>query len=260
MSSKYKRIVFENTFKSEKDLENWQLMEFSEIFKGKEPVTGIVPTHVDDGEKAPAKGGTVKYEKKNVKIEDSLLKLCVDRNAGAMIKYKGRLFGKGYMEIKAKFPPFSKSIWPKMSLVGKNGNVTTEVDFAQVMGIRGKNACTLICTYFDGSFYKTLNHLYNNNPTYAWPRFYPDAFSDELLSEDWHIFGCEQSETDLAFFIDGIEFCRIDISHPVFKAYDTEGELTLSISSGMPKIEEPDETTVYPSEMQVEYVRFYGEE
>ncbi|MBE6740033.1 MAG: glycosyl hydrolase family protein [Ruminococcaceae bacterium] len=258
--SKFTKLIFENTFKNENDLANWEIMEFSEIFKGKEPVTGIVPTHVDDGEKAPTKDGIVKYEKKNVTVSDGLLHLSVDKTAGAMIKYKGGKFGKGYLEVKAKFPPFSKSVWPKMSLVGKNGYISTEVDFAQVMGIRGKNACTLIATYYDGSFYKTMNHLYNTNPTYAWPRFYPDAFTDELLSEGWHIFGCEQTDTDLAFFIDGIDFCRIDISHPIFKAYDTEGELVLSISSGMPKIEAPDETTLYPSEMQVEYVRFYGEE
>ncbi len=260
----YNKLIFENTFSTEKDLDNWEVMEFSEVFKGKEPVTGIVPTHVDDGEKAPTNGGAVKYEKKNVTIKDNRLCLAAENNngdlSGAMIKYNGRKFGKGYMEIKAKFPTFSKGIWPKMTLTAKNGFVTTDIDFAQVMGIRGKNACSLIATFFDGSFYKTINYLYNNNPTYAWPRFYPPLDCDELLSEGYHIFGCERTETDLAFFIDSIEFCRIDISHPIFCAFDTEGELILSISAGMPKIEAVDETSVFPSEMQVEYVRFYGEE
>lgn len=264
MSTKYKKLIFENTFSTEKDLENWEIMEFSEIFKGKEPVTGIIPAHVDDGEKDNGRSGEVKYAKKNVKIKENTLCLTTSKDgddiSGAMIKYKGRRFGKGYMEIKAKFPPFSNGIWPKMSLNSKNGYITTENDFAQIMGIRGRNACTLIATFFDGSFYKTKNYLYNTNPTYGWPRFYPPMDKDELLSEGYHVFGCEQTETDLAFFIDGTEFCRIDISHPIFSAFDTECDLILSISAGMPKIEAVDETSIFPSEMQVEYVRFYGEE
>ncbi len=262
MSTKYTKLIFENTFKSEKDLENWEIKEFNEIFKGKEPVTDIMPTHVDDGEKEPTVGGTVNYLKKNVYIKDSNLCLAAtkDENGyfGAMLSLKNRKFGKGYLEVKAKFPPFSNSVWPKMSLVNKDGKVTAEKDFAQIMGIKGKNACTLIATYFDGSFYKNINYLYSANN--AWPRFYPDADSPELLSEGYHIFGIEQTETDLVFYVDSIEFSRIDIACPVFSVFNNESTLNLSISVGMPKIEAPDETTIVPCEMQVEYVRFYGEE
>jgi beta-glucanase (GH16 family) len=260
--SKYTKLIFENTFKNENDLANWEIKEFSEVFKGKEPVTDIVPTHVDDGEKEPTVGGTVKYLKNNVCIKDERLCLAATKDQdgyfGAMMSLKDRKFGKGRLEVKAKFPTFSNSVWPKMSLVGKNGKITTETDFAQIMGNRGKNACTLIATFFDGSYYKSLNYLYS--ATNAWPRFYPDAESDELLSEGYHIFAVEQTETDLAFFVDDVEFSRIDIACPVFAPFDTEGTLNLSISVGMPKIEAPDETTIAPCEMQVEYIRLYGEE
>ncbi|MBR4305817.1 MAG: family 16 glycosylhydrolase [Ruminiclostridium sp.] len=262
MTTKYTKLIFENTFTKDKDLENWEIKEYNEIFKGKEPVTDIIPTHVDDGEKEPTVGGTVSYVAKNVYIKDNNLCLAAtnDENGyyGAMMSLKDKKFGKGYLEVKAKFPPFSNGVWPKMSLVNKDGFITTENDFAQIMGIRGKNACTLLATFYDGDVYKSVNYLYSVNN--AWPRFYPDAMSSELLSEGYHIFACEQTETDLAFYVDGIEFSRIDIACPVFAPFNCDGTLNLSIAVGMPKIEAPDETTIAPCEMQVEYIRFYGEE
>ena len=254
-------LTYEKNFCFPDALSDFEVLEFNEAFINNNPVSGIVPTHVDDGEKDVSEGGVVSYVKDNVKIENNLLKLGVTKNndgfAGAMIKNTARKFGNGYMEIKAKFPPFSKGVWPKMTLKGEKEGVITETDFAQIMGIRGKNACSLIAHYYNGVSLKTLNYLYS--PSNAWPRYYPDIQRDELLSDDWHIFGYEQTEMDAIFTVDGIEFSRIAIDHPVFRAFGNEGELILSVSVGMPKIEAPDETTVAPCEMQVEYVKFYEE-
>ncbi len=255
------KLTFEKYFQNPSDLDGWDVMEFSEFFVNNNPVTGIVPTHVDDGEKDVSDGGEVQYVKKNVYIEKERLILQADKNqkgyAGAMIKCNSRKFGNGLLEVKAKFPPFSPGVWPKMALKGKNGGVVTEIDFAQIMGIRGKNACTLTASHFDGTFLKSMNYLYSRDN--AWPRFYPDALSEEKLSDGWHVFGYEQTDMDAVFYVDGIEFSRIDIDHPVFAAFGTEGELILSIAVGMPRIEAPDENTILPCSMQVEYIKFYEE-
>lgn len=161
------------------------------------------------------------------------------------------------MEVKAKFPPFSPGVWPKMTLKGEKGVVVTETDFAQIMGIRGKNACTLTASYFNDVSLKSVNYLYSRDN--AWPRFYPDALSEEKFSEGWHVFGYQQTDTDAVFYVDGIVFSRVDIDHPVFAPFGNEGELILSISVGMPRIEAPDQNTLVPCEMQIEYVKFYEE-
>lgn len=254
-------LTYEKYFCSSDALEDFEVMEFSETFINNNPISGIVPTHVDDGEKDVSEGGVVKYAKNNVTLNGEGLSLTVTKDengfTGAMIKNTVRKFGNGYIEIKAKFPPYSPGVWPKMSLRGEKEGVITETDFAQIMGVKGKNACSLIAHYYNGISLKTLNYLYS--PSNAWPRYYPDAESPELLEDGWHIFGYEQTERDAVFYVDGIEFSRIDIDHPVFGAFGNDGELILSVSVGIPKIEAPDETTVAPCSMQVEYVKFYEE-
>lgn len=261
MAKENYKLVYENFFQNPSDLKDWEIMDYRETFINSNPVSGIVPTHVDDGEKDVSDGGIVRYKEQNVTVENGNLVLKVTKEGdafiGSMIKHTGRKFGNGYMEIRAKFPPFSAGVWPKMTLKGEKEGVITETDFAQIMGVRGKNACSLIAHYYNGVSLKTLNYLYS--PSNAWPRYFPDIESSELLSEDWHVFGYEQTDTDAIFTVDGIEFSRIDIDHPVFGAFGNQGELILSVSVGIPKIEAPNETTIAPCEMQVEYVKFYEE-
>ena len=261
MSKEKYALTFEKKFQNSSDLDDFCPLEFAETFLNNNPVTGIVPTHVDDGEKDVSAGGEVRYLKENTSIEEDCLVLKANKDqkgySGAMVKCLSRKFGNGLLEVKAKFPPFSPGVWPKMTLKATNGEVVTEVDFAQIMGKRGKNTCTLTASLYDNSFYKSINYLYSNNNN--WPRFYPDALSEEKLSDGWHIFGYEQTELDAVFYIDGIEFSRIDIAHPVFAPFGTEGELILSIAVGMPRIEAPDESTIVPCSMQVEYIKFYEE-
>lgn len=261
MQNENYKLTFEKYFRSSADLEGWEIMDFSESFINNNPVTGIVPTHVDDGEKFEFNGGAVRYKKENLCVKDNCLVLGADKDlngfTGAMIKCTCRRFGKGYLEIKGKFPAFSKGIWPKMTLKNKDKNVVSEIDFAQIMGIRGKNACSLIATYFDGESFNCVNYLYSAKN--LWPRYYPPIESPELFGEGFHIFGFERTDSDLAFSVDGIEFSRIDLLALAFAPFRAESELYLSVSAGLPRIELPDENTTVPCDMQVEYIKFYEE-
>lgn len=254
-------ITFEKYFQNPCDLEGWSVMEFSEIFTNSNVVGEVVPTHVDDGEKDVSDGGVIRYKEENVLCENGNLVLKATyengRFIGSMVKCNTRKFGNGYFEVKAKFPPYLPGVWPKMTIKAGGGKTVTEIDFAQIMGIRGKNACTLSATYFNGPVCKNINYLYS--PNKVWPRYYPEIDSPELLPEGFHIFGFEKTDRDVIFSIDDIVFSKIDIDNPVFECFKPEGELILSVGVGYPRIEAPSLDTFTPCEMQVEYIKFYEE-
>lgn len=261
MPRKNYKLTFEKYFQKSSDLDCFEIMEFSEVFKNSNVMGQVVPSHVDDAEKDVSEGGVIRYKKKNVLCENGNLVLkatCQDSKfIGSMVKCSTRKFGNGYFEIKAKYPPFTPGVWPRMTIKAGGDKTVTEIDFAQVMGIRGKNACTLSATYLNGTVCKNINYLYS--PNNVWPRYYPEIDSPELLSEGFHILGFEKTDRDVVFSVDGIVFSRIDIDNPVFECFKPEGELILSVGVGYPRIEAPTLDTFAPCEMQIEYIKFYEE-
>lgn len=262
MDKKNYYLTFEKYFQNEELDENWQVMDYIKNVKNNTIVVGIVPDHVNEIEQNKSDAKYVRYVKDNVSLKDGYLCLTGTKDdkgyAGAAVKFEGRKFGNGYMEIKAKFPDYMPGVWPRFTLKGKKDVVNTEIDFAQVMGVKSKNACTLIANYTDDAGYHNLNYLYSRDN--AWPRFYPDAQNDEILPKGWHVYGYEQTDTDAIFYVDSVEFCRVDIDNPVFDAFGSEGQLWLSLGLGLPKIEAPDENTILPCNLLIEYIKFYEEE
>lgn len=55
-------------------------MDYSESFINNTPVTGIVPIHVDDGEKDVSEGGLVRYKAENISAENGSLVLKANKD------------------------------------------------------------------------------------------------------------------------------------------------------------------------------------
>jgi len=78
----------------------------------------------------------------------------------------------------------------------------------------------------------------------------------------FHIFAVEWDEQEIAWFVDGYEYQRVrptDLPAGSTWVYDHPFFILLNVAVGGHFVGSPDETTVFPQTMLVDYVRVYGE-
>jgi hypothetical protein len=134
----------------------------------------------------------------------------------------------GYWEVRARLTHTSKGHHWAMWLVPQDGSWPPEIDMVEVVG---------------------------ENPS----RFYMNSHGDGgrltwYTSSDpfgWHTWGFLWTQSDLVWFIDGIERKRTSnyINKPMY--------LLISPEIGDSWAGDPDRSTVWPMEMEIEYVRVY---
>ncbi|MBE6750006.1 MAG: glycosyl hydrolase family protein [Ruminococcaceae bacterium] len=261
LNKKYK-LTFEENFENVSS--GWEIVESSETVKNDTKSDRLTKLLFFDEKEREISGDIVaRYSKENVSFEKGKLILKADKEnegfSGSAIKYTGRKFGKGLLEVKAKLPKNMPGIWPKIYLQLQNKIASASVEFAQVKGIEHKGKIFFEMQAYCDTEHGRRGNKYLHSGLRNWPSFYPPLESDDTLSDDWHIFGYEQTNTEGIFYVDGIECLRIDISHPIFVVFDAEGELNISLGINRPEIEPCDENTKLPCEIIIEYVKFYEE-
>lgn len=261
MNKNYK-LTFEETFKN--GLEGWEVLEESKVIKEqKKSNKETVLSFINNGEVQFREETVIRYAKENVYVDDGKLLIKANEEedgfSGGSLKYTGRKFGKGLLEVEAKFPENMPGIWPKLFLHLTNYIALADVEFGQVKGLvdKGKNNFSMFA-YFVDEFGVHQNE-YLHSGFQRWPSFYPDMDNDDQLSEGWHVFGYEQTDIDVIFYIDGKECFRVDIDHPIFRVFDAEGELGISLCANHPELEACDENTKFPCFMEVKSIKFYEE-
>lgn len=260
MNANYK-LTFEEYFKGGSD--NYEIIEVDELDTEKVTTGDVMPDFVKISDEIHRGETYVRFIKDNVKFKDGKLALYATKDnlgyAGGAVKYTGRRFGKGLLEVKAKMPATMPGIWTRIFINGQNGFAGTDEIFAQIKGIndKGKNSFAL-WAYFTDS-YGIHKNEYLHSGYQRWPSFYPTMDTDEPLSEGYHVYGYEKTDIDLIFYMDGVECFRIDISHPMFTVFDCDGILNFSLGANLPRTEACNDETILPCCMEVEYVKFYEE-
>lgn len=248
-------LSYEKTFTEKNSEQLFDILEYAEFTK--EGVKYSGPAFVDDTRKDLSDTEKVVYKKENAYLENGFLVLRATEsngvNAGAHIKFKDRKFGNGYIEIKAKLPKTMAGITPKASLCAKKRGCEYSIDFLQVLGIKGKNECSMKSSFATDGKDFSINYLYSQD--YSWPTLYPA--DENLLDEHWHTFGFEKDTEFAVFYVDGNEYCKVDLDTPVFNVFSGESTLEFSLNIGLRETEAPNEETVLPCEMLVEYIKFY---
>jgi beta-glucanase (GH16 family) len=177
----------------------------------------------------------------------------------ARLKSEGHLsFMYGRIEARIKVPE-SQGMWPAFWLLGNN---IVTVDWPACGELD-------IMEHIDGN--NPPSHAGATPPGYDWVQssvhgkgldggtpYHPDGFS----AADWHVYGMTWSKGKVEFYID-------DPAHPyeTFTAENTKGTwpfdqgpqfilLNLAVGGDWPG--NVDSTTVFPSEMLVDYVRIYA--
>jgi beta-glucanase (GH16 family) len=142
----------------------------------------------------------------------------------------------GYFEIKAKLPK-GKGLWPAFWLIPADSSWPPEIDVMEVLGHETSKVYT---TY----------HYLNDAGAH---RSVTNSHSGVDLANSFNIFGVDWQPTKLIWYLNGREIFRhvgANITHkPMY--------ILINLAVGGTWPGDPDESTPFPSTMEVDYVRVY---
>lgn len=253
-------LCFEKKFSADTLEKDVTVLEFKKETEKQKISNG--PSFVDETKKILNESDYVHYKKENVSANENALVLSATNNGdvyyGSAVSVNGVKIKRGLVEVDVQFPAYMPGVWPRLTLKGKNGTIDTYINFAQIMGVAGKNLCSMEAEYLDnGEWPFKQNFLHSHRG--EWPTSYPEKESEELLSEGTHTFGVELSNEHITYYADGNEYCKIHIDNPVFEVFNCEHELVFYLTVGDSETEAPDENTLLPCEMLIKGIRIYGE-
>ena len=155
-------------------------------------------------------------------------------------------FQYGHIEARLKLP-YGQGIWPAFWMLGGNASWPNggEID---IMEFIGKTPDTV---------YQTVH-----GPGYSGAKGIGShlVLTAETLKNDFHVFAIEWQPNEIRWIVDGQEVFKVTpekipagtkwvFDHPLFII------MNVAVGGGWPGY--PDETTVFPQQLQVDYVRVY---
>lgn len=158
----------------------------------------------------------------------------------------------GRIEARIKVP-FGQGLWPAFWLLGSNISsvgwpTCGEID---VMEIIGREPSTVYATLHGPGFFGA-NGLSNSFTLLEGKKF----------ADDFHTFEVEWNPRDISFYVDGLHYHTR--KSPEFTGnrqwvFDHPFYLLLNVAVGGSWPGNPDQTTVFPQTMMVDYVRVYSD-
>ena len=148
-------------------------------------------------------------------------------------------FTRGYVEIRARLPK-GQGMWPALWMDEASGNPAAEFDIMEMLG----NAPTTI--------YET-NHLWPSGGG-AGTQVHQCTFKGPDFSAGFHVFGFQIQATQVTWYVDGAPTCTTNQgvnANPVYLMLNT----AVGGAGSWPGA--PDQTTVFPNTMDIDYVRVY---
>ncbi|RAW01907.1 glycoside hydrolase family 16 protein [Pseudochryseolinea flava] len=164
------------------------------------------------------------------------------------------LFGR--VEIRAKLPK-GQGIWPALWMLGANIDEVPwpgcgEIDIMEMIGGGAQR---------DNRVHGTA-HWYNDTAPVGKANYGGHVdLSSGIFADAYHVFSIEWNKNFIIWFLDGVEFHRIDITPPDspsrFDEFRKSQFLIFNIAVGGNWPGAPNNDTVFPQTMSVDYVRVY---
>jgi beta-glucanase (GH16 family) len=187
------------------------------------------------------------YVKEAFEVKDGALRVRVEKK-GASYAGKERSFTSGMMTTYGKFSqqygrfeircrvPKGKGMWPAFWLLPEPLGWPPEIDVLEILG------------HEPTKVYMT-HHFRNEDKKHG---SHGGSWSGPDFSTDFHRFTVEWSPKEIVWFVDGTERYRSEKSIPQTKMY-----LLVNLAVGGDWPGAPDEKTVFPAALEVDYVRVY---
>ncbi len=165
----------------------------------------------------------------------------------ARLNTKGKFsFKYGYVEMRAILPD-GQGIWPAFWMMGESYSwpACGEIDIMEKIGGSGR----------EDTVHGTV-HWGTSNP-YNHMQYGLSTVSKEDLSEGFHTYAVEWTENEIKWFLDGRQFCVIDISGDQFSMFKQEFYILINLAVGGDWPGSPNATTKFPQQYIIDYIRVY---
>lgn len=235
-----------------KEIEGWTLI-WSDDFSGNEldleQWEPIVKRDNHNNEKQY-------YLAEHIAVEDGNLRItATDEPMDGKLYRSGRLrtreeWHTGRFEARIQLPT-SKGMWPAFWLVPSHVGWPTggEIDILEGYGSNPNKVSSAYHWGADWKTHKYLHHRYTTNDADGEPVNFHQGF---------HIYAVEWEPSEIRFYIDGDKHFVVTKDEAPF--YDTPMSVVLNLAVGGWFDGNPDETTIFPQEMLVDYVRVWRHE
>lgn len=184
------------------------------------------------------------YLPNNLKIVDNALSIQARKEtignfnytSGAIITQDKFEFQYGKLEVRVKFPK-GKGFIPAVWMLPVSGKQYPEIDIAEMIGQKPTQLWNVVHDLND-----------NGKPI---REFHMTEVKD--MTTDFHTYGIEWSATEIKYLFDGEVIFTGTKLVPQEKMY-----LYMNVGVGGSWVGEPNASTPFPSEMLIDYVRYYN--
>jgi beta-glucanase (GH16 family) len=156
----------------------------------------------------------------------------------------------GKIEARIKLP-YGQGIWPAFWMLGNNYDTVSwpmcgEIDIMEMIGGSGR----------ENTVHGTIHY---SDADKKW-KSKTATFKLEkgIFSDDYHVFAIEWTPEKIEWFVDGKSYHLVQLDTPGLEVFHNNFYLILNLAVGgrWPGI--PDETTIFPQYMFIDYVRVYS--
>lgn len=153
----------------------------------------------------------------------------------------------GRIDIKAKMPE-GQGIWPAIWMLGHNIDEISwpgcgEIDIAEILGHQTSTLNTTLHYTTGEKKHGQIQNIYN--------------LPSGSFSDGFHVYTLDWNPQSLNFSLDGKELYQVMIEDDM-KEFMRSFYLILNVAVGGNLVGDPDETTVFPQSMYIDYVRVYS--
>jgi beta-glucanase (GH16 family) len=183
----------------------------------------------------------------NIKLENGFLKITAQNNAGsytsARIKTQSKKnFQYGRIDVRAKLPK-GKGIWPAIWMLGENITSVNwptcgEIDIMELVGHRAATSHGTV--HFSNDGYKSSTGS--------------TTLLDGDFSDKFHVFSLVWDRSTITWYVDNKSFKTFNSTTATF---EKPFFFLFNVAVGGNWPGSPDASTVFPQEMQVDYVRVF---
>ncbi len=194
----------------------------------------------------------------NCSVKDSVLTITALKENYSGFNYTSarintqNKFSFKYGKIEARIKlPYGKGMWPAFWLLGVNINSVGwpscgENDIMEMIGGNGRTSTTV---FSDSTVYGSAHWGGDYSRSYT--------LNSGTFADDYHIFSITWDRKQIVWYVDSIAYSSIDITPAGLSAFQNKFFIILNLAVGGSWPGYPDNTTIFPQTMMVDYVRVY---
>jgi beta-glucanase (GH16 family) len=186
-------------------------------------------------------GGTLVLEARDESFEE------YDYTSGKIVSRDLQSFKYGRVDIRALLPK-GQGIWPALWMLGTNHYEIGwpkcgEIDIMEMIGGQGRENTV------HGNMY------WYENGTMNQPDFH--SLDSGTFNVEYHVFSIVWNEASIQWLMNDIPFHQISITDNSKEAFHKPFYFIMNVAVGGNWPGSPDDTTVFPTQMRVDYVRVF---